>query len=127
LRDLRSPDWDDLQLRIYRAPDDVFPRIFPIVASAAEEGDREARLLLQNAAEQLAELVADLRDRLQLNSEKFLLVKTGGMCGRSRYFDNLLDERLHAAAPRAEFGELVVTLAQAAARMAIRQLPPLSN
>jgi glucosamine kinase len=122
LRDLRATDWDDLQLRVYRSPDEVFPRIFPIVASAAEEGDREARTLLQDAATELASLVADLRDRLQLNQEKFLLVKTGGMLGRSRYFDNLLDEHLHVAAPKAQFGELVVTLAQAAARMALREL-----
>lgn len=122
LRDMRSTDWDDLQLRIYRAPDEIFPRIFPIVASAAEEGDREARSLLQDATCELAELVADLRDRLQLESEKFLLVKTGGMVGRSAFFDKLLDERLHAAAPRADFGELVVTPAQAAARMALRLL-----
>jgi N-acetylglucosamine kinase-like BadF-type ATPase len=122
LRDLRATDWDDLQLRVYRSPDEVFPRIFPIVASAAEEGDREARTLLQDAATDLASLVADLRDRLQLNQEKFLLVKTGGMLGRSRYFDNLLDEYLHMAAPKAQFGELVVTLAQAAARMALREL-----
>jgi len=122
LGDLRATDWDDLQLRIYRAPDEVFPRIFPIVASVAEEGDREARTLLQDTAAELAGLVADLQDRLQLNQEKFLLVKTGGMLGRSKYFDNLLDEHLRVAAPKAQFGELVVTPAQAAARLALREL-----
>jgi hypothetical protein len=44
------------------------------------------------------------------------------MVGRSMYFDKLLDERLHLAAPGAEFGALMVTAAQAAARMALRIL-----
>jgi N-acetylglucosamine kinase-like BadF-type ATPase len=122
LQELRARDWEDLQLRVYRVPDEVFPRIFPVVAAAADEGDRQAQLLLQDAACELAELVADLQERLHLNHEKFLLVKNGGMVGRSAYFDNLLNERLRVAAPKAEFGALVVTAAQAAARMALRML-----
>jgi N-acetylglucosamine kinase-like BadF-type ATPase len=122
LQELRAKDWEDLQLRVYRVPDEVFPRIFPVVTAAADEGDRQAQLLLQDAASELAELVADLQERLHLNHEKFLLVKNGGMVGRSAYFDNLLDERLRVAAPKAEFGALVVTAAQAAARMALRML-----
>jgi len=122
LRGLRSTDWEDLQLRVYRAPDEVFPRIFPVVTSAADEGDREARELLKVAADELAELVGDLMERLGLQDEKFLLVKSGGMVGRSEYFDKLLDERLHVIAPRAEFGALMVTAAEAAARLALRLL-----
>jgi N-acetylglucosamine kinase len=122
LQELRAKDWEELQLRVYRVPDEVFPRIFPVVTAAADEGDRQAQLLLQDAACELAELVADLQERLQLNHEKFLLVKNGGMVGRSAYFDNLLNERLRVAAPKAEFGALVVTAAQAAARMALRML-----
>lgn len=122
LRELRATDWEDLQLRVYRMPDEVFPRIFPIVTSAAEEGDREARQLLKHAADELAGLVSDLMERLKLEDEKFLLVKSGGMAGRSAYFDKLLDERLRVTAPKAEFGALVVTAAQAAARLALRLL-----
>ena len=122
LRELRASDWEDLQLRVYRVPDEVFPRIFPVVTAAADDGDTEARALLQDAAADLADLVADLKERLQLNDEKFLLVKSGGMVGRSAYFDKLLDERLRLAAPKAEFGALVVTAAQAAARLALRLL-----
>jgi len=44
------------------------------------------------------------------------------MVGRSAYFDKLLEDRLRSAAPQAEFGELVVTAAQAAARLALRRL-----
>jgi len=61
-------------------------------------------------------------ERLELKAEKFLLVKSGGMVGRSEYFDKLLDERLRRAAPKAEFGALVITAAQAAARLALRLL-----
>jgi N-acetylglucosamine kinase-like BadF-type ATPase len=123
LRDLRYADWDDLQLHVYRAPDEVFPRIFPVVAAAADEGDLEALSLLQDAAAELAELVTDLQNRLQLQHEKYLLVKTGGMVGRSAYFDHLLQENLRMTAPKAEFGALVVTNARAAAQMALRLLP----
>ena len=84
--------------------------------------DPEARMLLQDAAEELAGLVADLMGRLKLKEEKFLLVKSGGMAGRSAYFDKLLDERLESMAPKAQFGELQVTAAQAAARLALRMM-----
>jgi glucosamine kinase len=122
LREVRASDWEDLQLRVYRTPDEVFPRIFPVIADAADQGDPAARALLQDAAADLAGLVVDLMERLELDREKFLLVKSGGMVGRSTYFDKLLDERLHLAAPGAEFGALIVTAAQAAARMALRIL-----
>jgi len=122
LHDLRATDWEELQLRVYRLPDEVFPRIFPVVASAADEGDPEARALLEHAVAELVELVRDLVSRLELKNDKFLLVKSGGMMGRSAYFDELLDKKLKAAAPQAEFGELRMSAAEAAARLALRIL-----
>jgi N-acetylglucosamine kinase-like BadF-type ATPase len=122
LREMHAADWEDLQLRVYRVPDEIFPRIFPIVAAAADEGDPEAQMLLLHAAGELSALVVDLMERLQLIDEKFLLVKSGGMVARSSFFDKLLDERLHMVAPKAQFGALVVTAAQAAARLALRLL-----
>jgi hypothetical protein len=68
-------------------------------------------------------LVKDLMVRLGLDSQKFLLVKTGGMTGRSACFDEQIDERLRAAAPGAVFGELAMSPAEAAARLALRLLP----
>jgi N-acetylglucosamine kinase-like BadF-type ATPase len=123
LRELRVSDWEDFHLRVYSVPDEVFPRIFPVVTAAADEGNAAARALLGHAAAELAGLVADLTERLALQSEKFLLVKSGGMVGRSAYFDQLLDQRLRQAAPHAEFGSLMVTAAEAAARLAIKLLP----
>ena len=122
LRELRVTDWEEFQLRVYGAPDEVFPRIFPVVAAAGEEGDEQARVLLQAGAARLAWLVADLVERLQLKSRRFLLVKSGGMIGRSTYFDQAMDDRLRLAAPHAEFGELAMTPAEAAARMAVRMI-----
>jgi hypothetical protein len=45
------------------------------------------------------------------------------MVGRSTYFDKLLDDRLHLAAPHAEFGSTVMTAAEAGARLAVQLLP----
>ena len=123
LNELGIANWEDFHLRVYGAPDEVFPRIFPVVTAAAEQGNYAAQELLQDAAAELAGLVADLVERLGLKSERFLLVKSGGMMGRSPYFEKLLNDRLHLAAPHAEFGSLVVTAAEAAARLALRLLP----
>jgi glucosamine kinase len=127
LRELRVGDWEEFHLRVYSIPDEVFPRIFPVVAAAAEEGDQSARELLQDAALALAGLVTDLVERLQLKSQRFLLVKSGGMVGRTPYFDQLIDERLRLAAPQAEFGALAMTAAEAAAAMALRQIEGLTQ
>lgn len=123
LRELRVADWEDFHLHVYSGPDEIFPRIFPVVAAAADEGNSAAQALMQDAAAELSNLVADLMERLRLKSEKFLLVKSGGMVGRSAYFDKLLDERLRLAAPQAEFGSPRMSAAEAAARVAVRLLP----
>ncbi len=122
LLELGIADWEDFHLHVYAGPDEVFPRIFPVVIAAAGEGDPNAQALLQEAAKGLAELVADMVARLGLNDERFLLVKTGGMNGRSVYFDQELDRRLRVAAPQAEFGALAIPPAEAAARIAVRLL-----
>jgi N-acetylglucosamine kinase-like BadF-type ATPase len=120
LNGLGVSNWAEFQTRVYEVPDEVFPPIFPLVAQAADEGDHGARELLQLAAAELAWLVKDLVERLDLHNQKFLLVQSGGMVRRSRYFDEQLNHRLHEAAPRAEFGALAMTAAEAAARMALR-------
>src|SRR6516162_2185623 len=99
------------------------PLAAKILRELADEGDAGARELLRTAAADLAGLVKDLIERLGLDSQKFLLVKTGGMTGRSAYFDGQIDERLRAAAPGAVFGELAVSPAEAAARLALKLLP----
>lgn len=91
---------------------------------AAELGDADARALLDDCATALADLVRDLAERLHLHSQKFLLARTGGMLGRSKYFDERLDSHLRKAAPFGQFGELRMSAAEAAAHLALRLLPP---
>jgi N-acetylglucosamine kinase-like BadF-type ATPase len=122
LKELGVESWQEFQARVHAVPDELFPKIFPVVARAADEGDTEAQELLQSAATELSLLVNDLVSRLNLREQKFLLVKTGGMLQRSRYFDERLNERLRTAAPQAEFGALAVAAAEAAARIALRMV-----
>jgi glucosamine kinase len=124
LSEIGAPSWGDLQSRIYAAPDEVFPRLFPVVLQAAEAGDAMARTLLDDCASALAELIGDLAERLQLQSQEFLLARTGGMLGRSPYFDERLDLYLRKAAPFAQFSALRLTPAEAAAHLALQLLPP---
>jgi len=124
LSEIGATTWADLQSRVYAAPDEVFPRLFPMVLQVAEAGDATARALLEDCAAALAELVNDLIERLQLRSQKFLLAKTGGMLGRSARFDGRLEYFLRKAAPGAEFSALRLTPAEAAAYLALQLLPP---
>ena len=124
LEETGEPSWLELQSRINAAPDEIFPRLFPIVLRAAESEDTSARTVLDECAAALAALVQDLAERLRLQSEKVLLAKSGGMLGRSAYFDQRVDEQLRKALPFAQFGVLQMTPAEAAARMALRLLAP---
>jgi N-acetylglucosamine kinase-like BadF-type ATPase len=124
LSEIGAATWEDLQSRVYASPDDVFPRLFPMVLQAAESGDATARTLLDNCAAALAELVSDLAERLQLQFQKFRLAKTGGMLGRSAWFDDRLDHYLRKAAPLAQCSDLHLSPAEAAAHLALQLLPP---
>jgi glucosamine kinase len=124
LSEIGAATWADLQSRVYAAPDEVFPRLFPMVLQAAESGDATARSLVDDCAAALSELVADLAERLQLQSQKFRLAKTGGMLGRSAWFDERLTYYLRKAAPLAEVSDLLLSPAEAAAHLALQLLPP---
>ena len=127
LQELNAATWHEVQSLAHGVPDEVFPKIFPVVLRAADQGDSAARALLQAAADDLATLVAALIQRLQLQDQKFLLAKTGGMVGCSFFFDQLMDERLRAVAPQAEFGAMAITPAESAARLALRFLVPIEE
>jgi len=122
LSELGFASWQELQARASAAPDDVFPKVFPIVAAAADEGNVAAREHLEAAAAELGRLTKELVERLQLGQEQLLLVRCGGMVGRSAYFDLQIDQRLREAAAHGEFGVLAMTPAEAAARIALRLL-----
>ena len=120
LRELGCADWSEVKVRAQAASDEVFPRLFSVVASLAEIGDAAAQGILRAAAFDLALLAENLAARLRLGGTQFFIAKTGGMMGRSKYLEVQLDERLRNAFASAEIGQLPVSPAEAAGRLALR-------
>ena len=123
LRHLKFSNWTDLRDRARTAADEVFPRVFPVVAQAAESGDAHAQALLRNAAHEIAILASALVDRLNLRDSAIYIAKTGGMVSASKFFDAQLDAELKKIAPRATIGLLPIPPAEAAARLALELIP----
>ncbi|MFZ0635470.1 MAG: BadF/BadG/BcrA/BcrD ATPase family protein [Candidatus Acidiferrales bacterium] len=117
-RTVECRDWASMIERIVKNPDDVFPRIYPVVARAAEEGDAISRTILAGAAAALLELAEHVIRNLNLGDEKFPLVRSGGVFGHSEYLDSLVDTRLSEIASRATIGPLRTSPAEAAAQIA---------
>lgn len=124
LEELRCSNWADVRTRAQAAPDEIFPRLFSVVAALADSGDASAQGLLRAAARQLMDIAEILAERLHLRGSPFFLAKTGGMIGRSKFIEAQLDERLRSAFPRAEIGLLRISPAEAAARFALRLVSP---
>jgi len=122
LREMGSIQWPELRKRIQSAPDEVFPRLFSVVAALGDNRDETSQDILRAAALKLASLVATLAERLHLGEARFPLVKTGGMIGRSKYLDAQLHERLRVTLPNGEAKSLDATPAEAAARLALEAL-----
>jgi N-acetylglucosamine kinase-like BadF-type ATPase len=117
---LNCPDWDDLLVRIAKNPDDVFPKLFPVVAAAANSGDSAAKEILVASASGLGNLAAIVIRRLRMKDQEFPLVKSGGVFGHSQMLDALVDLALASGAPRAKRSRLEISPATGAARMAAR-------
>jgi N-acetylglucosamine kinase-like BadF-type ATPase len=117
---LECPDWDDLMLRIMKTSDEVFPKLFPIVADAANRDDGAAKEILFGSAIGLGNLAMIVIRRLGMKDEAFPLVKCGGVFGHSHMLDALLDSVLASGALRAKLSCLEVSPAVGAARMAAR-------
>jgi glucosamine kinase len=115
-------NWVDLQDQIRSNADSVFPKVFPIVAKAANEGDTSARALLQSAAEDISQLLAPVVENLGLREQSFFLAKTGGVFGRSAFFDEPFDALAAKIAPHARIGPLPEPIAVFAARTAVNCL-----
>jgi N-acetylglucosamine kinase-like BadF-type ATPase len=118
LAQLRCTEWPVVQHRAQTMPDEIFPPIFPVVASAGDAGDATAQEILLHAAQELSALVADVADRLHLTEREFLLAKIGGTIGRSRFFDAQIDAALKQIVPNAQIGKLRISPAEAAALVA---------
>lgn len=121
LRELGCASWSEVKARAQTASDEVFPRLFSVVAALADiyDADAAAQGILRAAAIDLASLAENLAERLQLRGTKFILAKTGGMIGRCKFLELQLDERLRASFPQAEIVQLRVSPAEAAARLAL--------
>jgi N-acetylglucosamine kinase-like BadF-type ATPase len=117
---LECPDWDDLMLRVMKNPDDVFPKLFPVVARAALAEDAAAKEILFASAIGVGSLAMTVVRRLGMKSQEFPLVKCGGVFGRSRMLDDLLDSVLASGALRAKISRLQISPAIGAARIAAR-------
>lgn len=117
---LECPDWDDLVLRIMKNPDEVFPKLFRVVADAANSDDSAAKEILFTSAIGLGNLAMIVVRRLKMKNEEFPLVKCGGVFGHSKMLDDLLDSVLVSGALRAKNSRLDISPAVGAARIASR-------
>ena len=112
---LGCSSWSEVQRRAETAPDEVFPRIFPVVTTAADAGDPAVREILLSAVAELSSLVKEVAGRLGFQQMQFRLAKTGGMFGRSVFFDTQFDTAVKKILPHAQLGGLKISPAEAAA------------
>ena len=113
-------DWNRVMDWVIKNPDDVFPRIFPLVAELGDKGDPLSREILSVAAESLGELARSVLERLHMLEWEVPIAKAGGAIGRSQFFDAAIDASLRHMAPRANVVTLQVRPAEAAAKLATR-------
>jgi N-acetylglucosamine kinase-like BadF-type ATPase len=99
-------------------PGAVFPKIFPVVANAAECGDVAARTLLTSAAKDLQEMAREVIEKLELRESNFFLAQTGGVFDGSAFLNVEFDALIHETAPKARIGPLPRPVAEAAALLA---------
>jgi glucosamine kinase len=90
---------DELVQQANSTPPPDFPRLFPVVLRAADDGDTIARELLSDAGVRLAELVATVVHRLATRGDASLPVATTGSVFRQspdvrQVFYNILQQRL---------------------------------
>ena len=99
-------------------PTVIFPKVFPIVATAAESGDPSARAILSMAAASLVEQVREVVDHLQLQHTSFFLAKTGGVFDASPFLSEQFDSLLGQMARNVRPGPLPRPVAESAAMLA---------
>ena len=78
---------------VIKDPDDVFPRVFPLVAEMADHGDAVSREILGTAAESLADLTAAVVDKLKMRDRELAMFKFGGTVGRANFSTRRLTRR----------------------------------
>jgi N-acetylglucosamine kinase len=121
-RQFDALNWSEVDQKSAANPDSVYPRIFPVVAAAADAGNAVARSVLNAAAEKLAAISQRLAESLNLLQHPFHLAKTGGTIGRSRFFDRAIERELRSKLPHAIMCPLQVQPAEIAAWLALQLL-----
>jgi N-acetylglucosamine kinase-like BadF-type ATPase len=119
LKWLGCNDWSRVLDWVVKTPDDVFPRIFPLVAELGDKGDSLSCEILSTAAASLSDLAVSVIEKLGMQDREISIAKAGGANGRSKFFDATIDQRLHELAPNARVVALQMKPAEAAAKMAI--------
>jgi N-acetylglucosamine kinase-like BadF-type ATPase len=112
--------WEQIIERVATNPDDVFPKIFPAVAAAAEAQDGSAQEILFSSAVGLSSMALTVVRRLRLEKEEFVMAKSGGVFGVSPFLDSMLDALVASVAPRAQLVRLETSPARGAAQIAAR-------
>jgi len=113
-------NWTELDLKSAANADSVYPRVFPVVAAAADAGNAVAQSVLRSAAEKLAAISRRLAASLDLLQEPFPIGKTGGTIGRSRFFDRAIDHAVRGTLPNAIITPLQADPAEVAAWIALQ-------
>ena len=117
---LGCKNFAEVGAKAHEDADAVYPRLFPLIAKVADVGNETARNLLRDAASKLAMLAEELQIELGLHGREYILGKTGGMVGRSAFFDEALNLELRRVAPEAKMELLSRAPAEAAARRALK-------
>jgi N-acetylglucosamine kinase len=120
LRHLGLSNWPEVDSKAATNADSVYPRVFPVVAAAAEAGNPLAQSLLQSAAQKLAALALRLAHSLDFALQEFPIAKTGGTIGRSSFFDRAIDDALRSSLPQAKMIPLTVAPSEVAAWIALQ-------
>src|SRR5580700_6476484 len=119
LKWLGCNEWGRVLDWVVKNPDDVFPRIFPLVGELGDKGDAVACEILTTAAASLGDLAHSVIGKLAMQDREISIAKAGGTNGRSKVFDAAIDARLHELAPHAHIVALQMRPAEAAAKLAI--------
>jgi N-acetylglucosamine kinase len=119
-RHLGLSNWPEVDSKAGMNADSVYPRVFPVVAAAAEAGNPLAQSLLTSAAERLAALALRLAHSLNFEQQEFPIAKTGGTIGRSSFFDRAIDDALRSNLPHAKLIPLTVEPSEVAAWIALQ-------
>jgi len=119
LRHLGCANWAAVDAKTVANADDVYPRVFPVVAASADAGNALAQSLLSEAARKLAAIALRLAESLGFVQQTFPLAKTGGTVGRSQFFDQALAAELKRRLPAAVLSVVSAKPAETAARLAL--------